>query len=104
MHRVPNVHTNLFFDDRHWQGGEFRLVVFIDRNDIHKIEVYEVTSPGIGGEKHIGYLNPSTPEEFTIGAMAAIRDAIRANPFSKASLDWLRAINYCGLLAMYEGR
>ena len=110
MSHTPNVHTNLVFEDRRWRGGEFRLVVFIapstwhDQPDVPKIEVYEITAPGIGGEQHVGYLNRDTPEDFTIGAMAAIRTQIRSNPFSKASLDWLRALNYCGLLADYEGR
>ena len=110
MHRIPNVHTNLFFEDRRWRGGEFRLVVFIapsawlDHPDVPKIEVYEITAPGIGGEQHIGYLNRDTPKEFTEGAIAAIRAEIRANPLSKASLEWLHALNYCGLLADYEGR
>lgn len=104
MSHTPNVHTNLVFEDRRWRGGEFRLVVFTTQKHIPKIEVYEIVAPGIGGEKHAGYLNRDTPEDFTIGAMAAIRAQIRSNPFSKASLDWLRALDYCGLLAIYEGR
>ena len=90
---TPNSKTNLIFHYRR-SGVDVRLVVMAK-----KIEIYSIQENG--SEPFHGYLtkNHNFDESFVANALEHIRSEIKQAPLSKASFEWLVALQYQGLLS-----
>ena len=90
---TPNSKTNLIFHYRR-SGVDVRLVVMAK-----KIEIYTIQEDG--SEPFHGYLtkNHNFDESFVANALEHITAVIKQAPLSKASFEWLVALQYQGLLS-----